>query len=150
MITTIRTVAEDNRFMDLIAELNADLRSRYGQQQAQFDPHNKVPADAKVVLALDGKTPVGCGCFKLLDEAGRVEIKRMFVRPTSRRLGVAQQILTALEDWAHEEGYQYARLELADKQPEAIALYRKLGYQRIDNYGPYVNIAESVCMEKAL
>ncbi|GAB3549884.1 GNAT family N-acetyltransferase [Spirosoma fluminis] len=150
MLSILRTAPDDNRFTALITELNADLRRRYGQQQAQFDPHNNVPADAKVVLALDGEIPVGCGCYKVLDEAGRVEIKRMYVRPESRRLGVARLILTELETWAAEEGHSFTRLELADKQPEAIALYRKLGYQRIANYGPYVAIAESICMEKAL
>ncbi|GAB3513646.1 GNAT family N-acetyltransferase [Spirosoma knui] len=150
MVKLIRTTPDDNRFTTLIQELNADLRNRYGQQQAQFDPHNIVPADAQVVLALDGETPVGCGCYKVLDEVGRVEIKRMYVRPESRRLGVARLMLTELETWAAENGYLFARLELADKQPEAIALYQRLGYQRIANYGPYVTIAESICMEKSL
>src|SRR5919199_6485270 len=147
MILIVRTVPEDERFKALIAELNADLRSRYGEQQAQFDPHNNVPADARVVLALDNEIPAGCGCYKVLEDS-RVEIKRMYVRPASRRLGVAQQILNELEAWAKEAGHLYARLELASKQPEASALYRKLCYQRIDNYGPYINMAESVCLEK--
>ncbi len=150
MLSITRTSPDDPTFRNLIAELDADLRSRYGLQQAQFDPHNKIPEDAKVVVALDGETPVGCGCYKTLDDPSRVEIKRMYVRSAWRRSGVAQQILNGLEVWASEEGHGFARLETANKQPEAIALYQKSGYQLIDKYGPYVNMEESVCMEKAL
>ncbi|QJW89481.1 GNAT family N-acetyltransferase [Spirosoma taeanense] len=150
MLSLNRTTPFDDRFLTLVAELNADLRSRYGAQQAQFDPHNTLPADARAIVALDGETPVGCGCYKVLDEADQVEVKRMYVRPDWRRMGVAAQILTELEAWAREDGYSFARLELADKQPEAMVLYQKSGYKRIANYGPYVNIAESICMEKAI
>lgn len=150
MLSITRTTPHDHSFKTLIAELDADLRNRYGEKQAQFDPHNQIPEAARVVLVFDNETPVGCGCYKNLDDTNRVEIKRMYVRPDWRRMGVARQILHELETWAIEEGFLFARLETANKQPEAIALYQKLGYHHIDQYGPYVNMEESICMEKAL
>jgi putative acetyltransferase len=41
-------------------------------------------------------------------------------------------------------------LETGQKQPEAIKLYQKAGYQIIPNFGPYVNAENSVCMEKTI
>ncbi|WP_040005597.1 GNAT family N-acetyltransferase [Fibrisoma limi] len=150
MRSLIRTTYDDPRFLELIAELDADLRDRYGAKQDWFDQFNKALAGANVVLVLDGETPVGCGCYRETDDTDRVEIKRMYVRPTWRRQGIARQLLTELETWAKEADYQFARLETAIRQPESIALYQKAGYQPIAKYGPYVNSEESVCLEKAL
>jgi putative acetyltransferase len=40
--------------------------------------------------------------------------------------------------------------ETGKRQPEAIALYEKQGYQRISNYGQYIGVENSVCFEKVL
>lgn len=58
--------------------------------------------------------------------------------------------MTELEQWAVEKGYTKTLLQTAAKQPEAIALYQKRGYQRIDNYGSYAGDEDSVCMEKQM
>ena len=102
------------------------------------------------MIASNQDKPVGCGCFKATGQADTVELKRMYVQPASRRLGIAQQLLAELEQWTREKGYAKTRLQTAIKQPEAIALYRKCGYQHINAYGPYVGDEDSVCMEKQL
>jgi GNAT superfamily N-acetyltransferase len=53
----------------------------------------------------------------------------MFVLPAHRQQGVAQAVLTELEAWARELHYPACVLETGKKQPEAIALYQKSGYQ---------------------
>ncbi|RAK00186.1 ribosomal protein S18 acetylase RimI-like enzyme [Larkinella arboricola] len=149
-VTLIRTTAFDPGFGTLITELDKDLRTRYQPYQAMYDGFNKVDESARVVMAFQDDQPVGCGCFRPMTDAGYVEIKRMFVDPAFRGRGFAKQVLQELERWAAEEGYHSTRLETGDRQPEAVALYEKVGYCRIENYGPYVGLAASVCMEKKL
>jgi putative acetyltransferase len=122
-----RTNSLDPDFPILIKLLDADLAERYGSLQQTYNAFNAIPFIDTVVIAYINDVPVGCGCFKAFDDVS-VEVKRMFVNATARGKGVASQILSALEAWAKEHGYLYTVLELANKQPEAIGLYRKLGY----------------------
>jgi GNAT superfamily N-acetyltransferase len=46
-------------------------------------------------------------------------------------------MLRALEDWARDRGYRRVVLETGLAQPEAIALYERAGYRRIDGFGHY-------------
>ena len=79
-----------------------------------------------------------------------MEIKRMYTSPGSRGTGIATKILTELEVWATELSYERCVLETGKRQPEAIRLYTKSGYQQIPNYGQYVGIENSICFEKEL
>ncbi|GAB3275005.1 hypothetical protein GCM10027347_48200 [Larkinella harenae] len=145
-----RTTAADSDFRNLIVELDKDLWNRYQPYQAQYDGFNQVDASARVVVASADDQPVGCGCFRPMTDMGCAEIKRMFVDPAFRGRGFAKRVLQELENWAKEQGYTTLKLETGNKQPEAIALYEKVGYCRIENYGPYVGLSASVCMEKLL
>ena len=74
----------------------------------------------------------------------------MYTLPQQRGKGYASIILNELEVWATELGFTSAVLETGVKQPEAIALYKKNGYNRIDNYGQYAGVENSLCFEKEL
>ena len=74
----------------------------------------------------------------------------MFVKPEFRGKGISKFVLKELESWGSQLGYSKSVLETGTKQLEAIGLYTKSGYSRIDNYGPYVNMPYSVCMQKNL
>jgi GNAT superfamily N-acetyltransferase len=74
----------------------------------------------------------------------------MFVRLENRGQRIAAQILTELEAWASESGFTACVLETGFKQPEAIALYRRSGYEVIPNYGQYSDVGNSVCMRKEI
>ena len=74
----------------------------------------------------------------------------MFVHPKYRNKGIGLDILNELELWASELNYSECILETGKKQPEAIKLYTKAGYQIIENYGQYENIENSVCMKKTI
>lgn len=150
MIQLERVSADHTDFQELITLLDKDLWSRYPDTQQFFDVHNKVRLDAKAVVAYVDGIPVGCGCYREMRDEQIVEIKRMFVRETARGKGIAQSIVRELEKWAVEEGKQQALLETGTNQPEAISLYKKLGYVQIANYDPYIGSEESVCMGKEL
>ena len=74
----------------------------------------------------------------------------MFVNPDERGKGIAGKVLCELEAWAQELNFDQCVLETGFKQPEAIALYTRSGYQVIPNYGQYAGVENSVCMMKKI
>ncbi|MFZ6010045.1 MAG: GNAT family N-acetyltransferase [Bacteroidota bacterium] len=149
MIRLIRTSSDHGDFTNLVRRLDAELWERYEELQAQYARHNKVEKNNTVVLAYADNLPSGCGCFKKYND-DTVEVKRMFVAHDHRGKGIAGLILKELECWAKELGYSKVILETGLKQPEAIGLYKKAGFVVTENYEPYVNMKESVCMQKFL
>jgi putative acetyltransferase len=151
MIIIERKNPDDPTVESLIKKLDADLWERYPTQQAFFSQFNKLPKEACVVVAYDGKEAVGCGAFKpFVNDEKTVEIKRMFVDESVRNKGIGLRILNALEKWAIEKNYKMANLETGTNQPEAIRLYKKAGYEIIDNFEPYIGVENSVCFGKKL
>jgi GNAT superfamily N-acetyltransferase len=149
MISITRCNSENSDFKSLIRKLDADLDGRYGLLQQEYDNYNKIASLETVVVAYDKNIPVGCGCFKEYSSSV-AEIKRMFVLPEYRGRGIAASILTELENWGKEKNFTKTILETGIKQYEAIGLYTKLGYKKIDNFGQYQGNTNSICMEKLL
>ena len=58
--------------------------------------------------------------------------------------------MAALEEWAKEEKYSVSILETGYLQKDAIALYSKIGYEVMENFGQYEGISTSVCMQKTI
>lgn len=83
-------------------------------------------------------------------EIDSIELKRIFVIKEQRQQGLAKLIVGELEDLARIKGYKYALLETGIRQHEAINLYRNIGYNVIQNYGPYIENTNSICMKKIL
>ncbi|MES2730723.1 MAG: GNAT family N-acetyltransferase [Bacteroidota bacterium] len=149
MITIIRTDSGNRDFTELVKYLDADLAKRDGNEHSFYAPFNKVDKIKYVVVAYDNGQPMGCGAIKEYTP-NTMEIKRMYTSPERRGKGIATQILTELEIWATELSYQTCVLETGKRQPEAIRLYQKNGYQLIPNYGQYAEIENSLCFEKEL
>ncbi|MEQ8584333.1 MAG: GNAT family N-acetyltransferase [Marinoscillum sp.] len=149
MTTLFRTNAQHADFTELVSQLDADLAVRDGRDHAFYSQFNKLDLIKYAVVAYLDDQPCGCGAIKAFDPK-TMEIKRMFVKPQHRGKRVAFQLLTELEQWAAELGYDRCVLETGYKQPEAISLYEKSGYQIIPNYGQYAGVANSVCFEKRL
>jgi len=146
----IKRITNTHRdFLTLTRELDVELKEIYGSLQAVYDKHNVLDPIDTAIVGYENAQPMACGCFKKID-TGRVEIKRLYVRPNFRRRGFSSEVLQALEAWAVELGYAAALLETGKKQPKAIMLYRKFGYRIIANYGPYRGMENSLCMQKLL
>ncbi|WP_317173542.1 GNAT family N-acetyltransferase [Hymenobacter montanus] len=129
--------------------LDADLAVKNGADHQFYAQFNKTTGLNHVVVAYENEVPIGCGAIREYTPEA-VEVKRMYVVPTSRGKGIATAILTALENWAAELSYHKCVLETVKKQSEAIALYQSRGYQIIPNYGQYKGVENSVCFEKEL
>jgi GNAT superfamily N-acetyltransferase len=149
MIQIIRSDSENSEFMELVTDLDAYLAGRDGDDHAFYAPFNKIDKIKFVVMAYENEKPLGCGAIKEYGST-TMEIKRMYVIPENRGKGIATKILSELEKWATELSCVKCILETGKRQPEAIRLYKKNGYNVIPNYGPYRNADNSVCFEKDL
>jgi len=103
-----------------------------------FDPAHSLPADPECLSAprglllcarLQGEA-IGCGAVTFHGH-GPAEIKRMWVAPHARGMGVARRILGRLEDAARRHGACATRLETNRALSEAVELYRASGYEEV-------------------
>jgi GNAT superfamily N-acetyltransferase len=83
---------------------------------------------------------VGCGGLQWIDDA-TVEIKRMWVDPTRRGIGLGKRLLGFLESEARSAGRRRVILDTNESLTQAISMYRALGYHAIERYNdnPYAH-----------
>ncbi|MBL8583562.1 MAG: MarR family transcriptional regulator [Rhizobiaceae bacterium] len=107
--------------------------------QAEKDNSMAPPTGCFLVVRLFGR-PIGCGGLRSL-ASGTGEIKRMWVAPEARGLGVARRLLAALEDKAVDLGMHAVRLDTNRALAQAQSLYRKAGYHAIERFNdnPYAD-----------
>ncbi|PRX49464.1 acetyltransferase (GNAT) family protein [Prauserella shujinwangii] len=123
----------------------AELAARFA---GGFDPGRSISADddelvppaGLLLVATRHGEPAGCGALKLHAD-GRAEIKRMWVAPGARGLGLGRRLLTALETEAAARGATVLRLETNRALGEAIRLYRSAGYREVAAFNdePYAH-----------
>jgi DNA-binding MarR family transcriptional regulator/GNAT superfamily N-acetyltransferase len=115
---------------------------------AGFDPAHSISADAHeltppaglLLIARLREQPVGCGALKLHPDAW-AELKRMWIAPHVRGLGLGRRLLDELEAHAAGAGTRTIRLETNGALTEAIALYRRSGYREVPAFNdePYAH-----------
>lgn len=136
--------------ISLIAELDAYQDSLYpAEARYALDLTTLEQENVLFVVARDEDgTAIGCGALVLGREAG--ELKRMFVRPAYRAQGTAARVLATLEVESLKRGCRLLQLETGPYQPEALAFYKKHGFQVCAAFGDYPEHPLSVFMQKAL
>lgn len=144
-----RTNSENIAFVHLVKKLDAYLKIVDGDDHDFYNQYNHINVLKHVVLFYKEGVPVGCGAIKPFD-AESMEVKRMYIYPEFRGCGIAQKIVEALERWTQELGYKYTILETGKRQVEAVNFYKKAGYRRIENYGQYKGISNSICFKKGV
>jgi putative acetyltransferase len=134
----------------LITELDAYQSALYPPESHHaLDLTSVAQQGLLFVLARDeAGQAVGCGAVVLSGEYG--ELKRMYVRPRQRGLGLAQKILQTLEASAISSDCRMLKLESGPYQPEALGLYARCGYERCGPFGAYADDTLSVFMQKKL
>jgi DNA-binding MarR family transcriptional regulator/GNAT superfamily N-acetyltransferase len=128
-----------------VREYFAELDRRF---RTGFDPGASISADddelrlprGLILVATLRDEPVGCGALKFHDDAP-TELKRMWVAPSARGLGIGRRILIELESEAARHGSRVLHLETNGSLTEAIALYRSSGYVEVDAFNdePYAH-----------
>ena len=127
----------DQYFSELDARFHRgfDRGSEYEPLLRDFTP----PGGCLLLAWLYGE-PVGCAALRKL-EPGIGEIKRMWVAPRMRGLGLGRRLLAELEQVARKRGMRAVRLDTNESLAEAIRLYRAAGYREIPRFNdnPYAH-----------
>ena len=142
----------DPQALQLIAASDAYMGALYPAESNHFDGVDTLRRPNVRFLAawLDGRM-VGCGAVKRLPGPPAYgEIKRVYVDPACRGRGIARALMARLEDSLRAAGIALARLETGIHQPEAIGLYRRLGYAERPPFGDYRSDPLSLFMERTL
>jgi len=117
--------------------------AQYFAELEERDPLKSIPAGAAAGVFLVARlrgAPVGCGGLKL-HGTDPAEIKRMWVSPSVRGVGLGRRLLVELEERARAAGVSTARLETNRNLGEAISLYRASGYREVPPFNdePYAH-----------
>jgi DNA-binding MarR family transcriptional regulator/GNAT superfamily N-acetyltransferase len=128
-----------------VREYFAELDRRF---RTGFDPGASISADddelrppnGLMLVATLRDEAVGCGALKFHADTP-TELKRMWVAPSARGLGIGRRILAELESEAARRGSRVLHLETNGSLTEAIALYRSAGYAEVDAFNdePYAH-----------
>jgi ribosomal protein S18 acetylase RimI-like enzyme len=141
----VRDPAHDHA-QHCLREYYAELDRRFS---TGFDPLvtravdlDEVRAPAGLFLVATRRDePIGCGALKF-HGSEPAEIKRMWVAPSARGLGLGRRLLTELEARATEHGSRAVCLDTNNALTEAIALYRSHGYREVAAFNdePYADL----------
>jgi putative acetyltransferase len=152
-ITIEQAALDDTVSRTLIDALNQELQAIYPQPGAthfRLDPDEVADGRGVFLVIYREGIPVGCGALRLLDYE-TAELKRMYVSPAARGLGLGRRLVTALEEHARALGVRRLVLETGVLQSAALALYRGCGFHPIPLYGEYCLSPEtSICLGKDL
>ncbi len=134
-ITIERVDPRDPVAQEAMGHYFAEIGDRFGftvgDEGFGDDPSLRPPHGAFFVAASDG-APVASGAVR--EFGGTGEIKRMWVDPSWRGAGLGSRLLRHLEAEALRLGHQVVRLDTRDVLSEAISMYERAGYERIDRY----------------
>lgn len=147
----IHTDGRDKRFENLCGELDKYLNNIIGEekQKNQYNRYNTLEDIHDVILIEDKSDIVACGGFKRYDEF-TAEVKRVYVKETARRHGLGKAVMDEIEKVALKKGYKNLILETGKALKGAEKMYIKLGFEVINNFGPYIDNEESICMKKII
>ena len=139
IIVHVATTAPDfERFRELVTDyeesLDSDLRhADFASDLAALRERYSSP-NAAFVAAVDA-TPAGCVALSEFDGATGL-VKKLYVRPAYRNMGVARALMTTLVDQARRRRYEYLVLDTErERLHAAYALYGQLGFEECEPYG---------------
>jgi DNA-binding MarR family transcriptional regulator len=147
--TLVDIAVEDPRHPDVVhcfARYANELDARFAGgfdagKSISANPQELTPPAGYCVVARLRGHPIGCGALKLHAAQTPAELKRMWVDPSSRGLGVGRRLLETLEALARENGVRVLRLETNNALREAIELYRRAGFVEVAPFNdePYAH-----------
>lgn len=124
-------------FRDYAASLGVDLCFQNFEAELAHLPGDYAPPGGVLLLAWVNGELAGCGAMRPLPEVDYTdacEMKRLFVRPGFRSLGLGRLLAQALLDRALQAGYSNMLLDTLDDMEAARSLYTTLGFEEIPPY----------------
>ena len=124
-------------FRDYAASLDIDLCFQNFDTELRDLPGDYAAPQGHLLLALVNGEVAGCGAFRPIgdvDYANACEMKRLYVRPAFRSLGLGRLLAQALFDEAQRAGYSVMLLDTLDEMEAARGLYGSLGFTEIPPY----------------
>jgi len=153
MITVLAVPFDDDRAHALWRAQQDELEAVYGE----LDVSPELTSEGLIasLLALDEEgEPVGTVMARWSPyhphRPGTAELKRLYVAPQHRGHRHARVLMGALERAMWRAGVTELALETGRLQPEAISVYRGIGYGDAEAFGPYAGRADTVCLSKHL
>ena len=119
------------------------------ENRKSFIPYNISTSIQDVLIAYIDDVPVACSGLKKYSESD-IEIKRVWVEPKYRGNHIATDMMKIIEAKAKQQGFQKIILQTREIMKDAVKLYEKLGYNRINNYPPYNKLDGAICFAKEL
>ena len=144
---TIFTDERDERFLELVGELDRGYYERIGEELSRYDSYNEFKDPHVVILALENGAAIACASFRAFDDDS-VEFKRVYVKSKYRKRHIAYNLIMQLEKLAIERHFKYSYIVTGKNNRPAIGLYEKLNYEVIDNFGQFINDDVVICMKK--
>ena len=115
------------------AAIGVDLEYQGFSNELAALPSPYAPPQGALLIAQAGADVAGCVALRRLDDnAG--EMKRLYVRPAFRGLGIAERLIASIVGAARDAGYCELRLDTLADMLSAQSLYRKLGFVEISPY----------------
>jgi putative acetyltransferase len=149
-VTIARESPRQADIVRLVEELDEYLNALYpAESNHLLDIETLAGPDMRFFVARRDGEALGCGALRV-DPAGYGEVKRIYVPPRARGLGLGRRLIDAIEAQARREDLACLRLETGIHQPEALGLFRGAGFAEIPPFGDYRPDPLSVFMEKAL
>ncbi len=124
-------------FREYAGTLAVDLCFQGFEAELQALPGDYVEPHGRLLLALVDGRVAACGAFRPLadvDYANACEMKRLYVRPAFRGMGLGRLLAQALIDHAREAGHSVMLLDTLDEMETARDLYASLGFEEIPPY----------------
>lgn len=122
-------------FAGYAASLPVDLAYQDFDGELAALPGKYAPPAGELFLARDvAAAPLGCVGLRPLAEEGCCEMKRLFLLPAARGLGLGRALTEAVVDHARAAGYRELRLDTLASMTAAQSLYRSMGFQGIAPY----------------
>lgn len=141
-VRMLRVHHDDPRVAGLLAGLLEEYTERYGargaaDEMARYPVSEFAAPHGRIVLAQIGEEIVAGGAVRPYKKdrvamAETAEFKRIWTSGRHRRRGLARKVMTALEEAARDLGYSRVLLFTGPSQPEAVALYERIGYRPVD------------------
>lgn len=156
-----RVEYDDPRARELRARMDAEMTAVYSLGRDPDEPVEKAaardaalavhPEKVRATLLVVDPDGTALGHAVLYDRRGEWEVKRVIVDGEQRGRGIGRLIMAEIEAIGRAAGAPRLILQTGDRQPDAVALYQKVGWTPLATYEPYITtIPQSICFELVL